>query len=314
MDFPPDNTIPLEPEPPTPVPPPLVVVDSRPCLACGYDLKGLSTEGVCPECGAAVARSLKGNLLEFAAPEYLRTLYRGTVLIIFGAFAPLLAGGLTIGATFLAQSGYLSGFMSGRGSEVLAAALTAAGASVSLLGWFLFTRADPGQIGVDGGEKARKWVRVLLIAEVTVTLAALVAAFVPALSKAASSAVTGPAPGGPAVPMIAMIVAVALALLQAGISATRASLGAWYIYTLASRIPDLGLRNFAKTMIWLYPVLMTVGYAACGLGPLSAWIISIIIADKCRKGVRDARAKVLHAEWVATYTAPPSPTTHQSDS
>lgn len=313
MDTPPDNTIPVEPPPPTPAPPPLVVIDSRPCLACGYDLKGLSAEGVCPECGAAVARSLKGNLLEFADPEYLRTLNHGTVLIIWGAFAPLLAGGLAIAAYGLAQSGYLSAFMSGRGSEVLPAALSAVGASVSLIGWFLFTRPDPGQIGVDGGEKARKWVRVMLVAEVGVTLAALVVAFVPSLSRAATqAAVTGTgAAGGPTVPLIAVIVGVSISVLSAGISAARASLGAWYVYTLASRIPDMGLRKFAKTMIWLYPVLMTVGILACGLGPLSAWIISIVIATNCRKGVRAAREKVAHTEWAATYAVPPQPTTHQ---
>lgn len=311
MDTPPDNTIPMEPEPSTPAPPPLVVADSRPCLACGYDLKGLSAEGVCPECGAAVARSLKGNLLEFAAPEYLRTLNLGTLLIIWGAFAPLLAGGLTLAARGLAQSGYLSSFISGSGSEVLAASLSVAGASVSLVGWFLFTRPDPGQVGVDGGEKARRWVRIMLIAEVAMNVATLVSAFIPSLAAAMASQGTPAGAGGAGIPLAMIIVAVALVVMQFAVSATRAALGAWYVYTIASRIPDMGLRKFAKTMIWLFPLLMTVGYAACGLGPLSAWIISIVMASNCRKGVRAAREKIAHTEWAATYAVPQQPTTHQ---
>ncbi len=303
MDFAPD-----EPPPAAPKAPSLVVVGSRPCLSCGYDLQGLSTEGLCPECGAPVARSLKGNLLEFAAPEYLRTLNLGAVLIIWGAFAPLLAGGILVAVKAAIESDIMPGAVSGNGSEILAALLSAAGASFSFVGWFLFSRPDPGQIGADGGEKARRWVRIMLVAEVVMTLAGVVASLVPGMPRTVLNS-SGATATGANVPLVIIILGVAIVLLSAGISAARASLGAWYIYTLASRVPDSPLRAFAKTMIWLFPVLMTVGYAVCGLGPLAAWIISIVIAVKCRRAVRDIRARI------APRPAHSDPiTTHQSGS
>jgi len=284
------DPIPLDDAVP-PLPTGGVVAEHRPCLACGYDLHGLSSRGVCPECGAQVERSLRGNLLEFANPEHTRTLHHGAITIEWGAFAPILAAVITIGVSALAQAGQTTAFVAGRGTEVLGAALSAVGASVALVGWYLFTRPDPGQIGTDAGEKARRWVRVVLIAEVVMTLAALVVAMIPGLSRTATQAVTPTGPGATP-PLAAIIVASAVTILSAGVSAARAGLGAWYIATLAERVPDLALRQFARTMIWLLPVLATVGWIACGLGPLAAWILSIILIDKCRRQVRDVRARV----------------------
>jgi hypothetical protein len=53
------------------------VADHRPCGSCGYDLVGLPVAGECPECGRAVADSLRGMLLRYAAPAYVRALRRG---------------------------------------------------------------------------------------------------------------------------------------------------------------------------------------------------------------------------------------------
>jgi hypothetical protein len=48
-----------------------------PCLRCGYNLRGLKIDGLCPECGAPIARSLHGNLLGYSAPEYVAKLQAG---------------------------------------------------------------------------------------------------------------------------------------------------------------------------------------------------------------------------------------------
>ena len=44
------------------------------CIACGYDLQRLSQDGVCPECGMAIARSLGGNCLARADAGWLKKL------------------------------------------------------------------------------------------------------------------------------------------------------------------------------------------------------------------------------------------------
>ena len=58
-----------------------VVLDDRPCLACGYNLRSLPTTGKCPECGAPVERSLRGVLLRYSSPTYLARLRRGILLV-----------------------------------------------------------------------------------------------------------------------------------------------------------------------------------------------------------------------------------------
>src|SRR5687768_15684955 len=42
---------------PAPVPPATLQHDV-PCVRCGYDLRGLSDDGLCPECGAGIGDSL----------------------------------------------------------------------------------------------------------------------------------------------------------------------------------------------------------------------------------------------------------------
>jgi hypothetical protein len=53
------------------------IVEDRLCIDCGYNLRGLRPDGVCPECGGAVAASLRGLKLEAASLPWLRAVRRG---------------------------------------------------------------------------------------------------------------------------------------------------------------------------------------------------------------------------------------------
>lgn len=50
------------------------------CVGCDYNLRGLDGEAVCPECGVAVERSLRGEFLQFANPQWVGQLSRGMSL------------------------------------------------------------------------------------------------------------------------------------------------------------------------------------------------------------------------------------------
>lgn len=68
---------------------------TRPCLRCGYDLRGLGDRGNCPECGLAVALSaVPGDELRHAPPRWLASLAWGTGLVMAAMVFAVVAGRL----------------------------------------------------------------------------------------------------------------------------------------------------------------------------------------------------------------------------
>lgn len=52
------------------------------CRSCGYNLRGVDREGLCPECGTSVEWSLRGFQLRFADRRWLKKLCRGSQLVV----------------------------------------------------------------------------------------------------------------------------------------------------------------------------------------------------------------------------------------
>lgn len=73
------------------------------CLNCGYDLRGLQLESVCPECGVPVRVSLRRDLLGEADAAYRQRLCKGAVVLHIGAWLvlPLLYVGVLVAAAGL---------------------------------------------------------------------------------------------------------------------------------------------------------------------------------------------------------------------
>ena len=61
------------------------------CTRCGYNLRGLTPDKVCPECATPITRSLDRNLLRYADPNWLNKLRLGTALMLFVPVAFALA-------------------------------------------------------------------------------------------------------------------------------------------------------------------------------------------------------------------------------
>ena len=53
------------------------VAGDFPCHRCGYDLRTLGVNDRCPECGTLVRASVRGNLLSFSDPAWLRRVASG---------------------------------------------------------------------------------------------------------------------------------------------------------------------------------------------------------------------------------------------
>lgn len=73
------------------------LADDRQCIGCTYNLRGLDAEGACPECGVAIGRSLRGDLLQYSNPRWVERIARSmnvalvALLVGFVFFVPFSA-------------------------------------------------------------------------------------------------------------------------------------------------------------------------------------------------------------------------------
>lgn len=60
-----------------------------PCITCRYNLRGLDTAGLCPECGTPVISSFQSEFLAFSDPLWIRRIRRGTGFVFAGSLGLL---------------------------------------------------------------------------------------------------------------------------------------------------------------------------------------------------------------------------------
>ncbi len=222
------------------------------CRRCGYELRGLPAGGRCPECGTLVARSLHGDLLRYSDERYLAALHRGVVLILAAVAAQLVIVVLSIVVGF-------SMAWARPPATTLPFLVSLAAAAVSLvllLGWWLFSAPDPAFAGTDRGTTARGVVRATVASE--------------ALLTAAGAAVDAWSTTAIGQPVDVLVMAVGAAQLLA--SAVRFFASMLYLRWLATRLPNPQVDARAKRLMWLGPLLYTVGALVC-IGPLIAIVL-----------------------------------------
>lgn len=118
------------------------------CKRCGYNLRGLREENLCPECGTPVGRSTTADLLRFADPNWVGRVAAGANLLVWALLLGILLGCL---------SG-VGGMVTG---SVLPQLFVSAGLLlVSLLGVWWLTTPDPSGIGEEQRRNPRKIVRI----------------------------------------------------------------------------------------------------------------------------------------------------------
>lgn len=133
-----------------------------PCRHCGYNLRGLTTDRACPECGTAVGRSLLGDQLRFSDPAWVRTLAKGMTWLLCGVLLGLIVGVSTIIIGIIYQS-------------VNPHALTlppVIPGLISLVGYWLVTTPEPS-VEVMSGVTVRSLVRWTMTCSIGINLADL---------------------------------------------------------------------------------------------------------------------------------------------
>jgi hypothetical protein len=140
-----------------------------PCIHCGYNLRSLLPDQTCPECGAAVEPSLRGDALRHANPRWLRRLTVGMTCIVIGqiAFVALLTGGLR----------WLDFWLSSileiprPGPRVIVYLLVS---GLPVFGVWLVTSAEPARLGSSREPWTRLGARLLALAGLLLMLAVAV--------------------------------------------------------------------------------------------------------------------------------------------
>lgn len=126
-----------------------------PCRKCGYNLRTLLPEGRCPECNTAVGRSLQGDYLRFADPNWVESLASGMNWIVASIVINFVVGGATGGTAMCLRwvpirMGWfmLPGLILGL---------------VAVIGYWKVTVPDPSGLGETGGLNSRKVLRFFQI-------------------------------------------------------------------------------------------------------------------------------------------------------
>jgi len=263
-----------------------VAVDAM-CVNCGYNLRTLHRDSVCPECAHPVIHSIQQYFLRFAPPAWVKGLARGLLLVLIALAGMIVAGPLValgIGGSFLvssptamlAQPTSLLHTMA-----VVQFAVNGVLTSLVICGLVLLTRREPAPATRSDHGAARRvlriacwWLPIPIVANLAAALLMLpLPGMAPGAAPPAPSAFFGPAfttfvTLGFASGALSMVIymAAALALLR-------------YLSGLVRRIPRPGLVRFAQVEFWgLLPstVLLLCGYAVIAatvlpmMGPLMA--------------------------------------------
>lgn len=235
------------------------VAVNAPCVHCGYNLRTLLADGLCPECAQPVRRSLYGQFLHFAAPPWIKGLARGLLLLLIALGVGVVGGPLLF--ALLDFSYLVTGATMGPGPLPTAARhislvrflVYLPALALAMAGVLLFTRRDPGFGDRPEGLTARRVARLgaflLPLPIVALLLTGLLAAvLMPTMF----------APGAFAWYMIigAVSTLIGLTVYVVTLLALLRHLSA-----LLSRIPRPGLARFARVEFWGLGLSATVACA-----------------------------------------------------
>ncbi|GAB4515975.1 MAG: hypothetical protein Tsb0013_20570 [Phycisphaerales bacterium] len=269
------------------------VESTTPCEGCGYDLRGLPTDGYCPECGRPVADTLR----HAPHPDFVRTVQRG-LRFVFWAMIVQYAGGFAFGIA-IAVIGFVAAMQSaGSGGQPSASSFlpyTIASnivnlvlAVVTAIGWWILTAPVPGVRPEHDAPRARNGVRVAYIFHLLITIAALI--------RLVTNPPSYQPQGGGTISILSNfpIDDLLLGLLALIVYAVLIAMQAMHLRTIARTIPGHRGESLANTSVWLLPLLASVGVLACGLGPLVAAIILIVLCGVLLGAIKPYASSMPH--------------------
>lgn len=251
---------------------PLVDYDTW-CVTCGYNLVRLPKNGDCPTCRTPIETTLSSNLISESSPEYVEALRKGVSLVLNSILIQVCAGVVMVGIAMAIS--IANGIPSAQPSTpfqpppmplwwtLTFGFVFLCTQAMNLTGLWLFTTHDPAFSGRNDATSSRSWIRNLILASIPLYIVQFVVQQV--TTNLLITIVFG---------VIGLAVWVPLACTQMA-----------YVQWLAPRLPDARVGTRAKLMIWLYPVLSTVGALAC-VGPLVGLVMYWNLLNWVRQDLR----------------------------
>ncbi|MEM8757332.1 MAG: hypothetical protein AAGF47_06080 [Planctomycetota bacterium] len=256
-----------------------MVTESVPCCRCGYDVRGLHLQAICPECREPVARSVVGDLLAFMPAERVRALHKGLGLVSLGSgLSVLLPIALIVISIVFGVAAAGGAAMPEWFVVMLSAGLLLGGLAVLTAGWWSLGSVDGSGSETKAGRTARRACVLMAVGY----LAWAAQFFLGSL---------GPGPGGGAgpgaigvVPAIGISGVTGLVLFPVwiGFSAAYVWHAQQYLSMIARRAPDPLLEHRARSRRLSGVLLWTVGVLVFFLGPLVAISNLMSTVKDCR--------------------------------
>jgi hypothetical protein len=221
----------------------------RPCVRCGYSLRGLKTLGRCPECGTMIqsTRQTSGVIVQLTARQIRHLAFWSVVLTLAGVTMLTLPPALLVLRIIFAPP-------TGTEKSSIAACLLAACTSVGLWAFSLRRIRDrrshehAGGTHIDfGSDRLQRFTEISATACVVMALVA---------SPAFVGFVTpGAAPGGWATPRMVRIDTICMILAAGGLMLT-AMLGCFQIAHLAEWFDEITLARQLRGGVFIIPVYL----------------------------------------------------------
>jgi len=253
-----------------PIHPPTQATPPERC-PCGYDVRGLPAGTPCPECGTPVALPP----IATASSRHIEQLRSGALLVavgmivqvVFGFLAGIVGAVLSIAAQSGGQSVPVSGILIVGGVVSVVIGLAIA------IGWWKMTATDPER---PDAEPLRWALAVRIVAVVQVLFGVVSGAVQVQINAGGAAAAPGQIPPGTlAASLVTGLVSIIWGAIYFGICIQ-------FVHALARIAADDSVLKQTKVYVWLVPLLASVGVLACGLGPLAATILLLIVLFKLR--------------------------------
>lgn len=208
-----------------------VVGDDAPCHSCGYNLRGMAREAKCPECGALVEATLRGELLWHSDPAWLDRLAFGATMKLWNILIMFVFG---MGAAILASSNI---------GSLVVELLGLAGGCLGLWASFLITTQEPRITLIEKTVSLRRVIR-------TCASVALVGS---AMTLADETTGLG---------FVLLILGTLMSL--AGVVSAFGEL--IYFRRFAPRIPDPALAKSTHRLMWFFPICLGITFVVGFIG------------------------------------------------